>query len=138
METLTLVVDITSRRTIASKYIIDPKTPPQFVRGDVLSGRISVVSETQDPTQPTTGVAVTASSEIALTDGLSVTYASATSIAVQNGNDLVFTLSVDSPALDAVLQAIDSINAFLEVRATINNVDTLIAREAVTIAQAVT
>ena len=137
METLTLVIDITSKRSVVSKYITDPLLLPPFTQGDVISGRISVVSETGDPTAPTTGVLVTGSSNIALTDGQSVTYAAATGINVQNSNDLVFNMDVESAALTAALTG-DYISAFFEVRAAIGGVDTLIAREPVTITQAVT
>lgn len=137
MDSLNLVISVTSKRNIVSKYIPDPVLLPEFALGDVIKGRISVVAETNDPTEPTLGVAVTTSSKIALTDGLSVTYATAGSVTIENSNDITFNLDVDSVALVAVLTG-DYIEAFLEVRATMGGVDSLIAKEPVVITKSVT
>jgi hypothetical protein len=135
MELLTLVVSVTSRRVIRSKYITDPADIPVFGLGDVMNGRIVCVSETYDCTEPTIGVTVTGSTLIALTNGASVIYATATGIAVENNNELVFALTVTGSALIAAM-GVEFLNAFLEIRATISSQNELIAKEPVTITRA--
>jgi hypothetical protein len=137
MESLSLVVSVSSRRTIKSRYITDPVLLSPFSLGDTINGRIAVVSETNDPTAPTTGVPVTGSTNIAITDGASVIYSAATGITVENGNELVFTLSVSGTGLVAAMTGA-YVQAFLEVRATISGQDELIAKEPVVVTNAAT
>jgi hypothetical protein len=137
METLDLVVSVTSRRTIVSKYVTDPLLVSVMALGDTLKGRVSVVQEVNDPTMPTTGVAVTAG-RVAITDGLGVIYADASPVTIENGNDIVFTLNVAGNALTTAMTGVEYLAAMLEIRATVDGVDSIIANEAITIAQAVT
>jgi len=138
MELLSLVVSVTSRRAIISKYLTETASLPALAFGDTLDGRITCVAETYDPTEPTVGVSVTGSTKIALTDGATVLYAQASGIAVQNSNELVFTLVVTGTALLAAFGTALFADAYLEIRATINGKDELIAKEPITILRAAT
>jgi hypothetical protein len=134
MDSLSLVLSLTSRRNIVSKLIADPVLIPEIGYGDVISGRASIVSETGDPTEPTTGVVITGGG-VSVTDGLGTVYASSPTPAVQNSNDLVFTLTVTGTALAAALAAVtaDFLPAFLEVQATISGGNVLVIKEPITI-----
>jgi hypothetical protein len=139
METLSLVISVTSRRNIVSRYITDPVQLPNLALGDTLNGRIALVSETNNPVAPTEGVAVSGSSNIAITDGLLIVYAAAEGITVEHGNELVFDLVVEGSALRLAMALTGAfVQAYLEVRATIDGSDELILREPIVIVNAVT
>lgn len=132
---LGLTVSISRRKAIRSPILPDVIDLPAFAQDDLIIGQIGVVSETGDPTAPTTPVTVSGSNKIALTDGVDVIYADASIDPVTPPNLLNFSMTVDSPILDAamLLLAEDYITAFFEVRATAEGEDVLILREAVTI-----
>lgn len=140
MEFLALIASLTQRATVVSEQVLDRALVPPFSFGDVLNGKITVVSETGDPTQPTQDVPLDSSSGVALTDGAGVIYAQASGVTIQNVNEIAFTLVVDGNALTQALAATidDSIPAFLEARGTIGAQDELILREPVVITKAAT
>ena len=131
MEFLSLIASLTQRATVVSEQILDKELVPPFALGDVLDGKIAVVSETSDPTQPTEDVPLDSSGGVALTDGAGIVYAAATNVTIQNINEITFTLVVDSVALQQALalSSEDAIPVFLEARGTIGAQDTLILRE---------
>lgn len=139
LELLSFVLSASQRRPIINQLLTDPLILPPFVRGDSVSGRIPVVTETGDVTSPTTALALTGSNGIALTDGDSIVYANASIAAVQNVNELVFSLNIASPALNTALLTVSYINAFLEIRGTVaTGQDSLLCHEEVTIAKTAT
>jgi len=135
MALFTLVASITKKRAIVSTLITDEILVPEFRHNDNLTGQITVVSETADPTAPTAAVAVDSVTAVALTDGLGLVYATATGLSVSGGNVLNFTLVVDSAAMIAALAAslVDYINAFLEVKFVVGTQILRLLREPVTI-----
>jgi len=130
-----LTASIDRCKPIRSPILPDVIDLPAFAQDDLVIGQVAVVSETGDPTAPTTTVAVTGSNKIALTDGRSVIYADATINPVTPPNVLNFNLSVAGTELDTAFAATtdDFIVAFFEVRATAGGEDVLLLREAVTI-----
>jgi hypothetical protein len=135
MAFLSIVASLTSKRPIVSEKVTDPIELPPFRQRDVLNGIITTVSETGDPSAPTQDAVVTGSSGIGLTDGMSVVYAQATAVQVQNGNEITFTIAVNSTTLTSAFADTtdDSIEAFFEARITQGGQDELLLREAVTI-----
>ncbi len=140
MEFLALIASITQRVVVVSEQILDRALVPPFSFGDALNGKIAVISETGDPTQPTQDVPLDSSNGVALTDGAGVIYAQASGVTIQNVNEIAFVLIVDGDALTAALAATtdDTIPAFLEVRGTIGAQDELILREPTVITKAAT
>lgn len=135
MEFLSIIASLTNRRPILSTRETDAVKLPPFRQRDVLNGKLAVFAETGDPASPTEIVPVDGSGGIGLTDGKGVIYAEATAIAVQNQNEIMFTLAVNSPALTSAFSATadDSIDAFFEARVTQGAQDEMLLREAVTI-----
>jgi len=140
MEFLSLIASLTQRATVVSEQILDKELVPPFALGDVLDGKIAVVSETSDPTQPTEDVPLDSSGGVALTDGAGIVYAAATNVTIQNINEITFTLVVDSVALQQALalSSEDAIPVFLEARGTIGAQDSLILREPTVITKTAT
>jgi hypothetical protein len=134
-----LVASTTKRRAIVSDRITDPFQVPPFARGDSINGSIIALSETGDPTAPTAPFPLTACLGIALTNGKDVTYAIASGLGVVN-NVINFTLDVEGVELDALLTTVegDWIDAFLEVRVSVDAQDGLLLREPITIQSAAT
>lgn len=120
MNLLSLVASVTQRATVVSEQILDHFSIPVFGYNDSILGKVAVVQETGDPTAPTTDVAIDNSSGVSLTDGKGTVYANALVLAVSNINEINFSLAVISDTLTAALLVTDddSIEAFLEVRAT--------------------
>lgn len=140
MQLVTLVASVTKRRTIVSSRITDVSPVPAFGTGDKIEGKIVVLSETGDPTDPTKAFPVDGSSLIALSDGMGNVYAPAIIGSVSNSNELNFSMLVSSGALDIALAATteDFIEAFLEARVNSDTQDMLLLREPTTIERAAT
>ena len=140
MEFLSLIASLTQRAVVVSDQVLDKELVPPFSFGDVLDGKIAVVSETGDPTQPTQDVPLDSSGGVALTDGAGVVYAAAIGVTIQNVNEITFTLVVDSVALQQALALIteDALPVFLEARGTIGAQDSLILREPTVITKTAT
>lgn len=140
MNFLSLIASLTQRAAVVSEQVLDRFNVPPFMLGDAFDGKITVVSETGDPTAPTQDVALDSASAVSLTDGRSVVYAEATGIAISNINEVDFTMVVDGVDLLAALALvdIDTIEAFLEVRITKDSQDILLLREPVVIARSAT
>jgi hypothetical protein len=115
---LSFVASVTSRQPLISESLAEPLQLPAFAQGESFEGKITVVKETHDPTNPTESFGFDDVDRVALTDGSLVVYAEGLSPAIANGNEVTFTLLVDSAYLDAamLLYDDDSIPAFLEVR----------------------
>src|SRR6516164_381777 len=117
---LQFVASVTSRKPLLSLAIAESLQLPDFTQGETLDGKITVVMETGDPTNPTEAFGLDDANRVALTDGISVLYAEGLSLTIENKNEVTFQLLVDSPELQAALADTedDGIAAFFEVRIT--------------------
>ena len=138
MAFLSLTASLTQRATVVSDEILDKQLVPPFSFGDALSGEVSVIEETGDPTAPSQPVALDSSNGVALTDGAGVIYAFGTNVQIANVNKVTFDLVVNSDDLVAALLDADEIEAFFEVRISVGVQDELLLREPVTITKSAT
>lgn len=138
MEFLSFVASLTRKRPLVSRLLANVRDIPAFGETDVVRGRIAVVIETGDPTDPTSPADIQGSTGIGLTDGISVVYAPAIILSVENGNEVNFKMVVDSqPLRDALaLTTDDYIPAFFEARIQKDDQEELLLREAVIITKA--
>ena len=136
---LSFVASVTTRRPLISESLAEPLELPSFTEGESLTGKITVVKETHNPTNPTESIRLDDFDRVALTDGASVVYAEGVELEIANVNEIRFVLAVTSPELSAALAAIDvdSIAAFLECRFLKDNQTFQLLREPVSITKAV-
>lgn len=135
MDFLSIVASVTKKRPIASTRLTEAITLAPIAHEDVFAGTIFAVAETNDQTGPTIPLTLDSSMGVALTNGISVVYANAIILGVENGNEIHFTMVVDGADLRAALAATtaDWIEACLEVRAGAEGQDQLLLREPIII-----